>query len=188
MYTHFTPQIDRIIHDFLMRLHPWHRVVWDLGAGSGCFSAEHLLNLGALGVIAVDKEEMVPPKFGILPIQGYFQDIKLPEEGISVAFLGWPQNRPLHLKRILTQSAYIIYIGSNVNGNACGDPALYEHLTRLEIVEHWSCSENTLTIYSNHVRSTRGMTGEEYAATHPWMLLSYEEAEQRAYETSFDEE
>tara|TARA_Y100000310_G_C20691665_1_gene822672 strand:+ start:1296 stop:1817 length:522 start_codon:yes stop_codon:yes gene_type:complete len=150
------------------------KVVVDLGAGN-CNKAAILKGIGAATVIAVDKNPM-PPTAGIKTVQGYFVEVAdaLPEL-IDVAFVSWPQNYPNRgLEAILHRAEVVIYLGSNTDGNSCGDPSLYGHLLSRKLLAHVGHQRNTLIAVGELLGEPRKPTFEEVAALSS-KLLRYAE-------------
>lgn len=148
----------------LLAKHVRGRTVWDLGAGDLSRSRQ-LIGLGAQSVVAVDKETMPEPGTqAILRMRTYFAQI--PTQGaIDVAFLGWPQNSQLlGLLELLDTCRKVVYLGSNTNGNACGNARLFEHLLTREVLEHVPHRLNTFIVYGERGTTPRKMLPEEWAA------------------------
>ena len=155
------------------------RVVWDLGAGFLTHTRDLVSRYGAASVVAVDKEEMpepTSPKVSL--VRSYFHDLVLPEGGIEVAFLAFPQNTPLYgLVDILEQSQKVVYFGSNTDGTSCGDKDLFQHLRTREVLSHVPNLRGSLVVYGDeHPGWRRGLVPEEWAALHPEKMWSFEEA------------
>ncbi len=148
------------------------QVVWDLGAGS-LAHARRLLSLGAHHVIAVDRVTLPPPRDGeaITTMETLFRRLQVPSEGIRVALVAWPINRVVEgLVGLLERADVVIYLGSNVDGTACGGRDLWAHLYRREILNHVPHHRNTLIVYGSVLEESRPLLGEEIAATSKDML------------------
>lgn len=163
----------------LLATHVRGRTVWDLGAGDLTRSRQ-LIGLGAQAVVAVDKEAMPEPGTrSILRMQTYFA--QMPTQGaIDVAFLGWPQNgHLLGLLELLRTCRKVVYLGSNTDGSACGNTALYEHFLTREVLEYVPHHRNTFVVYGEGQGASRDrMLPEEWAALHQDSLWTLEEAVQ----------
>jgi hypothetical protein len=159
--------------------------VWDLGAGTTLGGAHHLLDLGAAKVIAVDKSAI--PKAAckgrpIPRVHSYFHDVSVPEAGIKVALLAWPENhRLVGLIKILRRCETVIYLGSNVGGNACGWSELWDYFHFREVVAYVPDRRNSLIVYGRHTdpEHRRPLLGEE-AAGGCGLMVSFEFSEEMA--------
>ena len=157
--------------------------VWDLGAGSDLAHTKNMLKLGARSVTAVEKAELyddtVIPR-GATLIRSYSNSVQLPETGIDVAFLAFPQNTNLPgLVSILEQSRIIIYLGSNTDATACGNMNLYLHFLQRDVLATIPNRRNSLIVYGArsdiHAKPRRPLP-EEWAGLHPDEMFSFEEA------------
>ena len=139
--------------------------VWDLGAGDGWHS-RLLLRLGASQVTAVDRHVPHAPGLGITWIKSYFLDLRIPPEGIDVAYVAWPVNhtRIPGLERILAQSRVVIYIGTNTGGSACGGMHLMTYLAGREVLLDVPHPRNCLAIYGDKPTPGRTPLLDEWAA------------------------
>ena len=151
------------------------KVVYDLGAGD-LHHARHLLQLGARRIVAIDKGDFVaidkeyqPPSTPrIETISGYFDAVPIPPGGIEVAFVCWPCNRyNPGLVTWLEAAEYVIYIGSNFDGTACGSPDLFEHLLRRRLTGYVPHRRNSLVAVAERLPEPRETTPEEAAARSP---------------------
>jgi len=126
------------------------KTVWDLGAGD-LRQTEHLLQLGASWVVAVDKStfpNIQTPRITLL--QSVFEAVDPPEEGIDVAFLSWPDTSFQNgLVQLLDAARTVIYLGKNTSGTCCGFHALWEHLMQREILLHMTQLKNALLTFSD---------------------------------------
>ena len=140
------------------------KVIHDLGAGDLGLALE-LLNLGASKVIAIDKEYYnfngVPPEIELR--RQYFKDM---QEEIDIAFVSWPANYDNGLLRVLMQTKTIIYLGTNMDGNSCGIPAMFEYLSKRKATQVLGTpvSRNTLICYTEIATGPRELFEEEKAA------------------------
>lgn len=162
--------------DYALVPHVRGRVVWDLGAGF-LTHAKRLLELGASEVVAVDKEEMPDPSSPrITRVRSHFTDLVVPDGGIDVAFLAFPQNTTLHgLISILERSQVVVYFGSNTDGTACGDVTLFEHLRGRGVLSHVPGRRGSLVVYGGPCLGMRALVPEEWAALHPERVWSFDE-------------
>ncbi len=148
------------------------RVVHDLGAGDGRLSKTLITLCGAKHVIAIDKNGLATRSVrkwrankGRLTWKGSRPFADCAQERPEVAFLAWPSNYETPgLVTILENAPIVIYLGSNVNGTACGNQELFLHLTKREVLAHVPDARNTLTVYGPARVTGRPLTGEEYAA------------------------
>lgn len=128
------------------------RHVYDLGAGDLTLS-RRLLQLGASRVTAIDKEgwpegTAVPEEIQLVP--SYFHALSPRPESIAVAFLSWPANWYTdYLVHLLSKSKLVVYLGINSRerGLACGDRALWRHLTLRVLLASQEHPRNNLLIY-----------------------------------------
>lgn len=150
------------------------RSVIDLGAGDLGHSVE-LKRLGASRVLAVDQH----PMSDIDGIETHCCNFSDPIEAMDVAFLSWPINRYCTgLNELLDQHDIVIYLGSNLEGNACGSLELFQHLTQRNPIVHACEPRNTLLVYSRSAR-VESLYAEEIAAIDSWNggpVMTYQEA------------
>jgi hypothetical protein len=157
--------------------------VWDLGAGN-LSGTRMMLRMGAARVYAVDKEdfrlECTPRNTTLLTCP--FADLTLGDTEIDVALVAWPVNRSLPgLVSILERARTVVYLGSNVGGDACGWPGLFRYLAGRELLEEVPHRRNSLLVYGAPTEERfSGLLAVEEAAALNGALVSYEEA-RRAY-------
>lgn len=154
------------------------RVVHDLGAGDLSF-AHQLLDLGAARVVAIDKEPKPRRRhdLGIEYYQSYFADYP---GTMDVAIVSWPSTNCRGLGTICRRATSIVYLGSNVDGSACGDFELFRGLIKREVVTYVPNRRNTLICYGGPSPTPRPLHGEEIAALLTLKrepIVSFEEAE-----------
>lgn len=158
------------------------QVVWDLGAGH-LIHAKHLLRLGAVRIMAVDKEGFrasLYRGFNIVPIRNYYANMDLTED-FEVVFLSWPTNTHLGgLVSILERAQVVIYLGCNTGGSCCGWSGLFRHFRDREVLATHTIRQNTMTVYGPEPTPPRPPTGEEWVMLNGQPLLTFEEAEERA--------
>ena len=150
------------------------KVVHDICCGNFDLAGE-LLCLGASGVVAVDSRELVEfsqvlPS-GIRYVQSAIQDF---EEPIETLFVSWPVNWRIGLDRLVRRAATVIYLGSNVDGSACGGDEFWRAVTAREICVEIPAPKNTLLIYGGSY-VVRELVPEEIAAVHHDRMYRYEE-------------
>jgi hypothetical protein len=138
------------------------QVVYDLGAGDLYLACE-MLRLGAVRVIAIDKEDI---RFSSIPDavvyrKMLFRDVK--EASIDVALISWPSNYDNGLLPILMRSNVVIYLGKNTDGTACGTPGMFRYLLKRK-AECVPDRKNTLICYTDFLQETRVPLPEETAA------------------------
>lgn len=152
------------------------RTVYDLGAGDLQLSKE-LVDLGALKVVAIDKEAPFSwkgdPRIEVR--RAYFHAIK--DEPIEVAFVSWPSNYvDWDLIRLVSRAQQVVYLGKNTDGTSCGSVNLFEHFMTRELVGHAPDRPNTLLVYGQPQESERDRVGEELAALTTFQRMwNYEE-------------
>lgn len=175
-----TPEMEAVVQP-LIRDH----VVWDLGAGD-LTHAQRMLTLGARQVVAVDKN-LSPQRlpWGIQGIRAYFEAVKAPPEGIHVAFLSWPVNRAHQpgLVPLLAASRVVIYLGSNMDGSACGGKALFRYLSGRAVLGHVPHTHNTLITYGDPLpdgEGSRPLIPEEWVALHDEQVWSLHQSTEQA--------
>lgn len=164
--------------------HVQGKVVWDLGAGN-LWHAQMLLRLGALRVVAVEKECLPrgirDPRVEVLHAR--FDEVVVPRAGIDVAYLSWPVNHD-HipgLEALLSRSHKVVYLGSNVGGTACGGSDLMWYLASREVLGHVPHEQNSLAVYGEGSAMGRALLPEEWAALHPERVWTLDEAAEAAY-------
>jgi hypothetical protein len=184
MYGQLTPHAQEIVSKLVR-----DKIVWDLGAGEGHF-CRRLLRLGARKVVAVEKAwnsgnpgiHWGRPDFGTLNIDvrpNYFKDVEVPPEGIEVAFLSWPFNIYMEgLQELLRASRTIIYLGSNVQGNACGYLEMFEHFREREIEAYLPKLDNTFIVYGDVLDEPRTELVGEEKAVFGGKIISFEDSEE----------
>jgi hypothetical protein len=157
--------------------HVSDKEVWDLGAGD-LSHAHNLATLGAKAVLALDKEHHVAPMDDkVVTLQRYFHDVPTPDKPIQVAFLSWPSNYMLRgLLGLLDVAEVVIYLGSNTNGNACGNTGIFDHLLHRELLAYVPHRRNSLIVVGRKLSEPRSPTGEEFAAISGRMIL-FDDAE-----------
>ena len=150
------------------------RSVIDLGAGNLAIT-RILKKLGATDILAIDKNTM-PVIPGIETKRCYFNDVT---ESRDTAFLSWPINRFCEgLNEILNRHETVIYIGSNLDGHACGSLQLFKNLTRRNPIAHLCEPDSTVLVYSSEPR-VEALYAEEFAAIDIWNggeVIYYSEA------------
>lgn len=140
------------------------KTVIDLGAGSLSLSLL-LRGMGASRVLAVDKEPMDKYE-GIDIAQKYFSDVK---DTLDVAFLSRPINHFCEgLNEILDRHETVIYLGSNIDGFACGSLQLFKYLVQRNPIFHMFDGFDTILVYSKEPR-TESLYAEEVAAIDAWL-------------------
>lgn len=147
-------------------------LVHDLGAGNLQLS-EELVRLGAKRVVALDKEPYrgTPPT-GVYPLTGYFQDY---HGLIRTAFVSWPRNTfDFGLVRLIERTHFVLYLGKNTDGTACGFPQFWDVLRKREVLAHMPDRANTLIVYGLK-KIDRPILPEEYAALYQDHVYSYDE-------------
>lgn len=157
------------------------RLVTDLGAGD-CGLSYALLKLGALEVVAVDKEPIESRKpLRVTYIRSYFVDY---HKDIGVAFVAWPPNWMCPgLINLLARAPYVVYLGKNTDGDACGFPKMFEYLLTREVISYVPDKPNTLIVYGPKA-SVRAPMGEECAGLlNERIMLLYEEVEPHSKST-----
>lgn len=136
-------------------------VVHDLGAGDLSL-AEQVLDLGALQVVAIDKEPL--PRVhssGITYHRGYFEQYYEP---IDVALISWPPQYCIGLPNLIKRARVVIYFGKNTDGTACGNSELFGHLLTRELSVYLPDRHNTMICYGRVTTEIRKPRGEEVAA------------------------
>jgi hypothetical protein len=182
LYTYgmWLPQMDELVRPLVQG----HQV-YDLGAGT-LGHTHRLLSLGASSVVAVDKQPFNPALYQGYPIQALgriqFHQVVVPTGGIKVALLAFPDNRPLSgLIPLLKRCETVIYLGCNVDGTACGWPALWDYFHFREIKGHVPHPRNSLILYGRHLEESerRPLVGEEVGAT-CGMVIDFSSAQRTA--------
>lgn len=160
----------------ILRRHLGGRVVHDLGAGNLGLT-RRLLDLGALSVVAVDKERL--PRLRDPRIRCVSTTFEKCLDTPDVAFVSWPSNRPLPgLVPLLHRAQLVIYLGKNTDGSACGHWTLFSSLLHREVLAYLPERENTMIVYGDPGKTVREPLGEEMAAlTMDECMWGFEEAE-----------
>jgi hypothetical protein len=156
--------------------------VHDLGAGDLSL-ARTLIECGAKGVVAIDKEMMLDSKVpSIETIHAYFDQYANP---IDIAFLSWPVNWSSGVLRLVRRARLVIYLGKNTGGIVCGYPDLWWHLRTREVLRHIPGRKNSFIIYGPGTRGCKGHLPEEHAALDDKRVWTFEELEQWGLEHAF---
>ena len=144
------------------------RVVHDLGAGELHWSRV-LLQMGATQVIAIDKRE-VPKGYeakegeAIRFTQSMHTDYVYdhPDEVVDVVFMCWPYNFPDPGQLELVRRAQtIVYLGSNLNGDACGSKELFEYFLTRKAEAYLHTHKNRLIVLEASLSEDREPLPEE---------------------------
>lgn len=146
--------------------------IHDLGAGD--LSLAHVLIwLGAARVVAIDKQPMPDgADLRIDRVTSYFNHYREP---IQTAFVSWPINwADEGLVECVRRASIVIYLGSNMDGSACGATALWEHLSGRIILAHEPERSNTLIVYGPDLVD-RELVPEEFAALNTQRMWGYDE-------------
>ena len=139
------------------------KVVADLGCGHGRLSAT-MTDLGATTVHAVDKEDFRVRHPHVVWHRSYFQHWDHPKD-IEVAVLSWPINNSLvGLVTLLHRFPYVVYLGKNTEGSACGNPDLFRYLSGRESLLCVTDRRNTLVHYGPNPRKDQTLHHEEWSA------------------------
>lgn len=153
------------------------KVVHDLGAGRLALAA-WLAHLGARKVIAID--EIHPRVDTPKGVKFVWESFCVYEAPIDTAFLSWPASwGPQGLIELVSRARIVIYLGSCIDGNACGDNDLYEHFLHRELLEYLPHRANSLQVMGKHLKRKRPPTGEEVGAL-CGKIIQFEAAEERA--------
>lgn len=145
------------------------RQVADIGTYAGRL-AERLLELGASGVDCISDDELplLPPNHRIA-----YTRVRDYETVFSTGLIGQPQllfmNWPVDkndwgLLDIVQQATLVIYLGSNIGGNACGSHELFRHFIRRELLVYEPGRHNSLLVYGASTGKARRPVGEEWGA------------------------
>jgi len=147
-------------------------LVHDLGAGDLQLS-EELVRLGAKLVVAIDgKPYRGQAPRNVTPITACFDEY---HGLIRTAFVSWPRNTfDFGLVRLIERAHFVLYLGKNSDGSACGFPQFWEVLRAREVLTHVPDRENTLIVYG-HKQIQRPIIPEEYAALYQERIWTYEE-------------
>jgi hypothetical protein len=121
------------------------KTVHDLGAGDLKLS-KILADMGA-DVVAVEPNTecfpaQLPKNIKIVP--SYFNNFRGP---VDMAFMSWPSTHTTGVDRIVKKSRIVIYLGTNMNGTACGYLELWDMLCKREILDISVDRKNTLIVY-----------------------------------------
>jgi hypothetical protein len=158
--------------------------VYDLGAGD-CASSVLLADLGAGEVIAVDVARFPVEYPEITQLQVSFEELVPHIDTIDVAFISWPINRfNPNLLTLIQRSETVIYLGSNTNANACGDPRYFREFRSRELLAYVPDMRNTLMICGDRLPEPRPLDelhGEEVAGLTMYEsdILWFEDVENR---------
>lgn len=125
--------------------------------------AYHLVTLGAKSVIGLDlRHSQVKPHVPqVTFIQAPFEAWSL---DVPLVFVSWPSNcYDEHLLRIVRKTPRVIYLGSNLEGTACGNPVLFKHFCSREVLAHAPDPSNSLIVYGDSLSKPRRHLPEEFA-------------------------
>lgn len=156
-----------------VRPHIAGKVVHDLGCGN-LDLARWLVQAGAERVVAIDRFPPLalrkPAKVEVIVSQ--FDDY---HEPVDTVFVSWPINWMVYgLYRMISEARTVIYLGSNLDGNACGFREMFQHLLGREVLAHLPSFQNTLIIYGSHAVE-REPVPEEFAALNQERMYAFRE-------------
>jgi hypothetical protein len=136
--------------------------IHDLGAGNLDLARE-LVCLGA-EVTAIDKNPMpLSQHRRIRTRQCRFDDLL--SDPPAHIFLSWPVNRAdAAVLTLVMLAKTTVYLGSNLDGSACGFEQLFKALLYRELVGHEPDRPNTLLVYQGYRKNPREPVWEEHAA------------------------
>jgi hypothetical protein len=171
--------------DELVKPIVFQRRVWDLGSGTKAPMLPIVQRLGCAKVQLVDKDTVIPPVmphgFGVdvrqhTLFRELLQDFKKFNtiESNDIALLAWPPNSGADgLADLMQWFNYVIYIGCNSGGTACGDLDLWNHFTTREVVHYLPRRKNSLIVYGTMNYHRRALIQEEawaldHAQFHPF--------------------
>lgn len=137
------------------------KIVHDLGAGD-CDHARTLIHLGASRVIAIDKHEIpISPPKGVDFIHGYIERVPIPPD-LDVIFLSWPVNYYIPgLLPWLSAARTIVYLGTNLNGSACGFVDMFKYMLQRKLCLYMADPRNNLIVVQDLLDKAREPTLEE---------------------------
>lgn len=153
-------------------------VIMDLGCGN-LELAYRLVKLGASSVIGIDKARATPDKRypEVVFVQTEFRYWPLK---IHTAFVSWPHNiLDEYLLHIVQNTSVVMYLGSNIEGSACGDPTLFKHLCSREVLVHVPDPQNSLIVYGSRLKEPRRHLPEEFAGIKQDKIWHYAELLER---------
>lgn len=156
-----------------VRPHIAGKVVHDLGCGD-LYLSSWLAEAGAEKVIAIDRYPPVtlrkPAKVEV--VVSYYADYLEP---VDTVFVSWPINwYDVGLLWMVRTAQTVIYLGSNLDGNACGFREMFQHLLGREVLAHVPSRQNTLIIYGRQVIE-REAVPEEFAALNQERMYAFRE-------------
>ena len=176
-YGHHNPEQEGIIREVVAG-----KSVIDIGCGDMTYS-ERLRQMGARSVLALDKCDLPTFVPGIEIVQTSIDKFeqKNRDRSFDVGFLSWPVNRDIQgLSGLLRRCGVVIYLGSNVDGSACGNHTLFFQLMQRRLDHYSPDRSNSLIVVSEPLSEARPPTGEEYAAIHSEKVFSFKEAHAKA--------
>lgn len=155
----FSVSQAKLVHPYVEK-----KVVTDLGAGN-TLAAQLFLQWGAEKVVAIDKERLRRPEDPRVQIvcKRFSELKKRPRE---VAFLSWPANNDETVRTLIPHlelAETIIYLGSNIEGTACGRPDLFKLFLQRELLAYEPNLANSLIILGAPRRTRRRPVWEEIA-------------------------
>lgn len=103
--------------------------------------------------------------------QGFFHDLK---DTRKVCLASWIVNWSVGVEVIFDQVDIVLSVSKNTDGTVCGYPAMWEYLSRREVLAYAPHVANTLTVYGPS-QVSRDHTGEERAALDLSRVYTYEE-------------
>lgn len=149
------------------------KVVHDLGAGDLTLS-KWLIEAGAKQVVAIDRNDAEGGFDSLGRLIRWVCRFHEYEDPIDVAFMSWPVNWTVSLDTLANRARIVIYLGSNLDGSACGDPSLWTALSQREVLVHLPHPKNTLIVYGPGA-ANREPLPEEFAALNQERIYSYHE-------------
>jgi len=95
-----------------------------------------------------------------------------------VAFLSWPANHSMPgLFELLAPAQWIVYLGKNTDGSACGTPEFFSRMLYREVKFYVPEQPNSLIVYGSRLPQKRPPVGEERAAFNTKDVMTFQEAE-----------
>lgn len=168
-FGHLSPEQKRVVKKFVAR-----RVVHDLGAGD-LELAQELLTLKASSVVAIDTLHSYRTK-SISNVRCVSVSFTLCVEEPRTAFISWPQQYGADgLGALLWKAKTIIYLGSNMDGIACGGDDFWDEVVDRRVLAHVPHRHNTLIVYGAKC-GERPMLPEELAAREKTHIMYFNDA------------
>jgi len=159
-------------------------MVVDVGAGDGLMTSRRAKH--CVGVYAIDVNpapDLIKSTANVQWLESTFESaitlLRLcdPMFRGSVAYLSWPSVSGIHgLTALLEMFQRVIYVGDSFDCTMCGDPSMWSHLSRREVLAHVPSRHVQTIVYgamSTPARAPDELLAEELAGLNEAAVMPY---------------